>query len=174
MGKRSDFKRRKNDAYDTPLKGILPLLPHLPKGSTFIEPCAGNGFLVDTLVAEGHECIGKFDIEPRREDILELDALEAGPHMLHADYIITNPPWTRQLLHPMIEKFSDISPTWFLFDAAWIYTKQAAPYIPRIQKIVPTARLKWIPDSKHSATDDSCWYLFTNEKTNELEFVPRQ
>ena len=62
MGKRSDFKRRKNDTYDTPVKAILPLLPHLKQGSTFIEPCAGNGILVDTLEDNGLKCLGKFDV----------------------------------------------------------------------------------------------------------------
>ena len=49
MSKRSDFKRRKNDTYDTPDKGIVPLIPHIHEFSNFIEPCAGKGNLIDFL-----------------------------------------------------------------------------------------------------------------------------
>jgi hypothetical protein len=47
MGKRSNFTRRKQDAYDTPAAAVQPLLPHIAQdGETrFVEPCAGKGDL---------------------------------------------------------------------------------------------------------------------------------
>lgn len=38
MGKRSSFRRMKNDAYDTPVEAVLPLISHLPDRFTFDEP----------------------------------------------------------------------------------------------------------------------------------------
>lgn len=35
MGKRSEFERRKNDAYGTPAKAVVPLLPHMTGIRTF-------------------------------------------------------------------------------------------------------------------------------------------
>jgi hypothetical protein len=40
---------------------------------------------------------------------------------------ITNPPWDRKILHRLIERFSAVGPTWLLFDADWMHTKQSAP-----------------------------------------------
>jgi hypothetical protein len=47
---------------------------------------------------------------------------------------ITNPPWTRELLHPMIEYLVQSSSY-----SSWTYCR----------KIVSVGRVKWIPDSKH-------------------------
>ena len=47
MGKRSDFERKPRDFYPTPMEAVEPLLPHLPEGFKFAEPCAGNGALVE-------------------------------------------------------------------------------------------------------------------------------
>ena len=41
-GRRSSFQRRARDLYQTPVEGVLPLLPHLPDGFTFAEPCVCN------------------------------------------------------------------------------------------------------------------------------------
>jgi hypothetical protein len=82
-----------------------------------------------------------------------------------ADYIITNPPWDRKILHPMIEHFSSMRPTWLLFDADWMHTKQSTPYMDYCQKIVPVGRVKWIPDSKMTGKDNAAWYLFDQDPT---------
>ena len=43
-----------------------------------------------------------------------------------ADAIITNPPYTRELMHALIAHFQRIAPTWLLIDYDWSATKQAA------------------------------------------------
>jgi hypothetical protein len=43
-----------------------------------------------------------------------------------ASMFITNPPWDRKVLHPLIEHLSSIAPTWLLFDADWMHTKQSS------------------------------------------------
>lgn len=174
MSKRSDFKRRKNDEYDTPVKGMTPLLPYLKKGTKFIEPFAGKGNMVDFFEGYGHQCVGAFDIEPRREDITEMDVFDMHPHQfLGCDVILSNPPWTRKILHPVIDMLASIKPTILLFDADWAFTLQAAPYLEYCEKIVALPRLKWIEDSKYSGKDNCAYYFFDKEFKGQTQFYGR-
>lgn len=169
MGKRSDFARIARDFYPTPPEAVAPLIPHLPDVFSYTEPCAGDGALVDALPFGRCDWAG--DIDPRREDIEQQDALETCDYT--ADYIITNPPWSRHILHPMIEHFSDMRPTWLLFDADWVHTKQAVPYLPRLRKIVSVGRVKWIKDSPHTGKDNCAWHLFTAPSDEPAQFYGR-
>jgi len=168
MGKRSDFKRMKNDFYATPYEAVLPLLPFLPRVTKFIEPCSGQKDLVRHLIHHGHECVCDYDID----SIPSVDATQAKYHFDY-DYFITNPPWTRSILHEIIMNLSYQAPTWLLFDADWMHTKQAIPYLPYCEKIVSVGRVKWIPDSKHHGKDNSCWYLFYKKHTTGPQFYGR-
>lgn len=154
MGKRSDFQRRPMDDYRTiDPRAIPPLVPFLDGVRTFAEPCCGGLDLVRMLEDAGLSCVYYSDIKRGH------DALEAkGFH--EPDAIITNPPWTREILHPMIRHFQSIAPTWLLFDADWHYTKQSAPFLPQCSHIVAVGRLKWIPDSKFTGKDNCAWYRF--------------
>lgn len=180
MGKRSDFARRPQDAYDTPPEAVAPLLPHLPDWFLYWEPCAGAGHLEDAIfeATGGRGYAGwRTDIEPRASWIIAGDALSFsldGAEDGMCEYIITNPPWTRSILHPMIEHFSDMRPTWLLFDADWMHTKQSAPYLWRLQKIVSVGRVKWIKDSPHTGKDNCAWYLFDGKHNgNPPQFFGR-
>lgn len=171
MGKRSSFERREQDFYVTPYEAVPPLLAHLSRGATFEEPCAGDGSLVDHLERGDHFCTYSCDIEPKRADVMQYDAFKI--ERTAADYFITNPPWTRTILHPLIVHLSDIAPTWLLFDADWKHTRQAAPYMPRCRKIVSVGRLKWIPNSPHTGKDNCAWYLFTKDTEPQAQFFER-
>lgn len=172
MGKRSDFPRRKNDLYTTfDPRAVAALSPHLAPGTRFVEPCAGAGDLIDQLVAAGHRCLAAWDIEPKRRDIFEADALKRK--CLSGAMYITNPPWTRVLLHALIVHLSDQAPTWLLFDADWAHTKQAAPYMSRLRKVVSVGRLKWIPGSEHDGKDNCAWHLFDTPSEALPAFVGR-
>jgi hypothetical protein len=180
MGKRSTFERRAQDAYDTPPEAVLPLLPHLPDERLRIwEPCAGKGNLREALQWIHGRADEWFmtDVEPRDDGIWARNALAVSYNDILnewcVDLIITNPPWTRSILHPMIEHFSDMRPTWLLFDADWMHTKQSAPYMHLCRKIVSVGRVKWIPDSPHTGKDNVCWYLFDARNTGPTEFVGR-
>ena len=166
MGIYSNFKRRKNDFYPTPYKAMLPLLPHLEPGTVFHEPCCGAGDLVQHLGKHGHLVSGMTDIA-KGQDASEL-TLCAG------DMFITNPPWTRAILHPIIENLSEIAPCWLLIDASWMHTKQSIPYIDRCRKIVSIGRVKWIPDTKMSSLSDCCWYLFDANNDSPPAFYRRR
>ena len=165
MGKRSEFERVEKDYYPTPAKAVEPLVWHLPEVFTFAEPCAGDGRLIHHIQQSRPraECVMAIDIEPRSIDILQGDALTYPVQAFSADYIITNPPWSRDILHPMIERFSAIAPTWLLFDADWAYTKQAKPFFAYLSVIQVVGRVKWIEGSKMTGKDNAAWYLF-NQK----------
>jgi hypothetical protein len=62
MGKRSSFERRPQDQYDTPAEAVAPLLPHLYPRTPFVEPCAGNGKLIEHLIRAGHVRVSAFDL----------------------------------------------------------------------------------------------------------------
>ncbi len=171
MGKRSSFERRERDFYPTPREAVLPLLPHLAPGTRFCEPCAGNGALIDHLEAAGHECVRAWDVEPGRCDIDRQSAL--GGLIIGIDCFITNPPWERNILHPLIMHLSIQHPTLLLFDADWIHTRQSAPYIPLLRKIVSVGRVKWIPDSPFTGKDNCAWHLFDADAEGVAQFVGR-
>ncbi|MEO0829804.1 MAG: hypothetical protein AAFY03_05025, partial [Pseudomonadota bacterium] len=83
------------------------------------------------------------------------------------DLIITNPPWDRDLLHPMIHQFRQLRPTWLLFDADWAFTEQATfaeLFLQYCAKIVVVGRVKWIEGSEGKGKENCAWYLFTSEK----------
>lgn len=152
MGKRSNFKRMKNDFYPTPFECVDYVNVHLASGTTFIEPCVGDGRLVAHLETLGHRCVGSFD--------LPVDAMTTQYDTTGAEYFITNPPWTRSILHPIIDNLRKQLPTWLLFDASWAFTKQAYPYLMFCSRIVTVGRVKWIEGSKHTGKDDCAWYCF--------------
>jgi hypothetical protein len=177
MGKRSDFERIPRDFYPTPKEAVVPLVPHLPRRFNYWEPCCGDGALIRALDESAFDawCIAASDIDPKgpydTKDALKVDS--AWVSFSAQDFIITNPPWDRKTLHPMIEHFSAIRPTWLLFDADWMHTKQSAPYMPWLRKVVSVGRVKWIPDSKHTGKDNCCWYLFDQHAGGPTEFIGR-
>ena len=129
MGKRSNFERVERDFYRTPTDAVEPLRPFIQDVQSFCEPCAGDGALINALVDMGLRCTSAFDIQPQSINIEKQDALALDERdLLGADLIITNPPWNRDILHPMIEYFTDLgTPTWLLFDADWIHTNKQYP-----------------------------------------------
>lgn len=173
MGKRSDFQRVERDFYPTPYEAVVPLLPYLHRRVRYAEPCCGDGELVYHLGKSLHECVYAADVENRGYGYTRGYETLTAEDVLVADYIITNPPWDRKLLHPMIEHFCKLKPTWLLFDADWMHTKQSARFMPWLVKIVSVGRVKWIPDSKMTGKDNCAWYLFDARHAGVTEFVGR-
>lgn len=178
MTKRADgkFKRHPKDLYDTPRPPLLPLLPFLAPRTRFVEPCAGRGALIDLLVAEGHHCVWATDIDPQRVDIGRLDALtlpQIKRRNIPGDVLITNPPWRRDILHPLIDSLSGLMPCWFLFDSDWASTSQAAELLMRCARIIPVGRVKWIPGTKHVGFDNCAWYEFLPGHETGPQLLPR-
>src|SRR5262245_32706148 len=124
MGKRSNFERRPGDFYPTPREAVLPLIPYLRGVRTFAEPCCGDGVLVHHLEGFGLRCVYQGDISTGQ------DALTRESYG-EADAIITNPPYTRDVMHRLIVHLQRVAPTWLLLESDWASTKQAAPFLPQ-------------------------------------------
>ena len=170
MGKRSDFERKPRDYYPTPIEAVKPLLVHLPEKFTFAEPCAGDGALVEHLETKG-VCMWASDIEPQAEGIHKRSYDELSfDELIDSEYVITNPPWDRKILHPMIEHFKSLKPTWLLFDADWMHTRQSREYIKYCSMIVSVGRIKWFGNM--TGKDNCAWYLFDKE-TISTKFIGR-
>ena len=181
MSKRADGKFEKigKDFYPTPYKATIPLIKLIGSDFTFVEPCAGDGRLIDHLQSHGAECLAAYDSEPRRDDIIFKDAREFHFMDLYgADYIITNPPWTRTkksgyLLHTLIEVFANLNPTWLLFDSGWANNISSSDLLEKYcQKILPIGRVAWF-ENGIGGFDNCSWYLFGVNKSSGIEFIPR-
>ena len=166
MGKRSNFERREADFYPTPRAAVVPLIPRLRGIRTFAEPCAGEGDLIRHLESFGLRCVFAGDLRTG-QDALDCDDYGA------VDAIITNPRYTRQLMHRLIAQFQCIAPTWLLLDCDWAATKQAAPYMPHCSDIVTIGRVKWIEGSKYTGKDNHAWYRFDIRHKNGPVFHGR-
>ena len=169
MGKRSDFPRIPQDAYQTPRRPVLPLIPYLHGIRTFAEPCVGDGQLRTWMEEFGRICTHAGDIKTG-QDALTDPLLETG----RFDAIITNPPWDRSIMHPMIRRFMAIAPTWLLFDADWTWNVESAPLIRHCSLIVPVGRVKWFEDSAHQGKDNCAWYRFHIQHADGPRVMPRQ
>lgn len=165
MGKRSNFERVEKDFYRTiDPRAVKALEPHLKGVCYYSEPCCGYGDLIDMLTQYGYKCGHKSDISTGT-DALSLTCIDVDG----CDCIITNPPWSRDILHPMINHFIDISPyVWLLFDADWAHTKQSAPYIKYCSDIVSVGRLIWMEGTKTSGKDNCAWYRFSKDSTQTI------
>ena len=172
MGKRSDFERIPRDFYPTPLDAVGPLIPHLAPGARFAEPCAGDGRLIRHLEAYGMVCTFACDVEPRAPGVVQGDATRIVG-MGNTDLFVTNPPWDRDVLHPIIDVLAAILPTWLLFDADWMHTRQAATYLRQCHRIVSVGRVRWIEGSDNDGKDNACWCLFGPDAPVEPRFVGR-
>ncbi len=160
--------RRKNDFYRTiDRRAVDALLPHVPAATVFAEPCAGAGDLIQLLESAGLVCDWALELEPQDHclrnrwpigigNALQLTRADLG----RAAMFITNPPWDRGMLHPIIRHLATIAPIWCLFDTGWKASARAAPFGRLCSDIVPVGRLKWFAGSEHDSTDDCAWYRF--------------
>jgi len=161
------FERNDRDFYATPPEATTPLLWHLNQKTVYIEPCCGEYDLILSLQDAGHICISATDIKKQPDK----DATYFRYDVSKVDCFITNPPWGRKTLHAIIENLSNQAPTWLLFDADWMHTKQAAPFMPRLKKIVSVGRVSWFGDTV--GFDNCAWYLFDKPSSGLPVFVGR-
>jgi hypothetical protein len=176
LGKRSEFVRVEKDFYRTiDKRAVAALAPFLTPDTKYAEPCYGYGDLEVNLSLYNHECVWKSDIDTHYMDVQQKNALELDSNDLSmADCVITNPPWTRTILHPMIECLSNLKPTWLLFDSDWAFTKQSATLMKdRCTDIVAVGRLIWIPGTTMQGKDNCSWYRFDINKVGETQFHGR-
>ncbi len=131
---------------------VLPLLPHLPSGAVFAEPCAGAGDLIQLLQAAGLRCAWGLELEPQSEclrnrwpiakgNALQLQARDLGG----VDLFISNLPWERDWMEPLIWHLASLAPLWSLHDAGWAFAARSAPFMAICTDVVAVGRLRWFP-----------------------------
>lgn len=113
-----------------------------------------------------------YDIEPRSVFVQKKNMLGITREDLNgASCCITNPPWSRTLLHALILHLRTLDiPAWLLIDANWMFTGQAIPYLKYCRTIATVGRVKWIPGTKMTGKDDAAWFLFLPYQTNTRFF----
>lgn len=167
-------KRNPRDYYPTiDPRAVAPLVAHLGRSVRYAEPCAGAGDLIDLFAPYGWQCQWAADLLPMRrtvhstgqliaqQDVVSLPLLIAeAAARYEPEMFVTNPPWDRRILHMMIDTLARLRPSWFLFDAGWKETKQAARFGPMCHTIISVGRLQWIAGSDAQSTDDCSWYGF--------------
>ncbi|MBO3760384.1 hypothetical protein [Ciceribacter sp. L1K22] len=169
MGKHSNFPRRKHDEYPTPAKAVRPLWRFLDDVRTFAEPCCGDGRLIRHIEGYGPLCIHSGDIQTGT-DALTCPVLE----QLVVDAIITNPPYTWELLEPMIWRFSKIAPTWLLLEADFKHNERCAKLMRICSDVVSIGRVRWFDDTEHEGKVNYAWYRFDARHRGDIKFHPRE
>lgn len=158
------FERAEDDFYPTPPEAVDPLFSHLLQEHTnaFAEPCYGDGSLAGHLEKLGMKCVAKGDL--RGEPPLDARYWQRE-HYGQAKVVITNPPWEHQIMVSIMERQSDMLPSWFLIYSDWLFTHQSALAMrERCTDIVPVGRLKWIKGSKSVGFDNCCWVRMWKDK----------
>lgn len=143
MGRRSNYDKIPRDLYETIDPKAIPknLITHL-KGKTFWEPCVGSGKLVEQLEGIGAKCLGGSDIEPLIDWGVRKDGLSLTEDDLSGiDLLVSNPPYTKEVLLPLIEHWSSLRPTWLLLPATFMHVKYAQPYMEKCSNVVSIGRL---------------------------------
>lgn len=168
------FEKRPRDFYKTPAKVVLSLKDFLPSAFTFAEPCAGDGALVVHLEKLGGVCLLPLDIEPQADWVTEGDANNlTGEAVEWCNYIITNPPFSWNVLKPLMEKWIDLQPTILLLPADFMHNLRFTPFLRSCEKIVSIGRVQWIEGSKGSGVENYCWYFFNGNNNKATEFYGR-
>jgi len=172
MGKREAVKKPKSprDFYATiDPDAVAPLLPFI-KGKTYAEPCAGKGDLVD-LIGDNAECVWASDIHNNTDSLDSYDASDMWLDVFYeADLIITNPPFSKSLLLPIIDHLVQSGkPVWLLLPADIIHNLYMAPYMQNCNRIVSVGRLCWFLDEttgkKVKGVDNYVWLEMVSYKT---------
>ena len=113
-------------------------------GTSFCEPCAGDGRLVEHLEGFDIGLLNFFacDIEPRAEWSIEFDANNLSESEVeYCDMIITNPPFDWKMLKPLMDKFISLRPTVLLLPADFMHNVRFSPYLNYCYKIVTIGRV---------------------------------
>lgn len=174
MGKRSDFEKRERDYYRTPLEPIKPLIPYL-LGQTYAEPCLGGGDLIRGI---GHYtfrlpnkplCKWASDIQPDTPRLTAHkfsmpvhvgDALKITATDLHGiDLIVTNPPFTWNLLRKLLAHWISLKPTWLLLPSDMANNVRFSQFMKCCSDIIPVGRISWMENGQ-SGMENYSWYLF--------------
>lgn len=165
MSKRSDFPKVPKDFYATvDPKAIPPKFIECIRGKTYAEPCYGDGDLEDLLV-DVAICNWRSDVRETVGSSKVIDAMDITGGMFERmgiDLIVTNPPFSRKVLLPLIDHFINLKPTWLLLPAGFMNNIYFGPYMRKCTKVISIGRVCWYPQEgkRVASTDDFCWYYW--------------
>lgn len=169
MGKYSDLgDKRPRDYWSTvDPDAVKPLIPFV-KGKTYAEPCFGSGELYNRLREQDTSVVCRWmsDIKPDAPHMVAIDALELTDGQLtHCDCIITNPPFSWNMLKPLMDHFISLKDTWLLLPADNMHNKRFGPYMKCCSKVVSVGRLFWMLDGDKGTKgkENYAWYLFNKD-----------
>lgn len=173
MGKRTKqkFLRKERDYYGTvDPDAVKPLIPFI-QGLRVAEPCAGSGDLT-TLLEPECTVVWESDLEPQDKHILQKNAifLDSGD-LWGCDAIVTNPPFSWKLLHPLLDHLPTLLPTWLLLPSDVAHNKRMGPYMQKCKSFVSVGRLYWM-ENKVKGVDNMAWFEFV-DKDVETVFYGR-
>lgn len=174
MSKRSDFKKVPKDFYPTTdPKAIPPKFVDFIRGKSYAEPCYGDGDLEDLLI-DVSTCKWRSDIRETVGCSKVVDALDiTKDDVSECSLIVSNPPFSRDILLPMIDHFITLKPTWLLLPADYAHNIYFGPYMKKCSRVVSVGRLCWFPkDGKRvSSTDNFMWYFWKKGATIDTETI---
>ena len=185
MGKREEVKKPKmaRDFYPTvdveAVDALIPFLYRSAGPTRYIEPCAGNGSLIDLLHSRAAPvvCVGAYDIEPQAAYITQRDCLTLTPADCSSTHVfITNPPFTWNCLQPILHTLPKLMPTWLLLPADMMHNKRMSPYIDICSDIVSVGRLWWFENEEGKrikGVDNFSWYKIDSKYEGFTKFHPR-
>jgi len=171
MSKRTvtdSHKLKPKDFWPTPVFETWKLSPHLVPGTLFDEPCAGNGAIIVALTLLGHRCAGAVDITPRAAGIEQGDARTYVPV---SGRIITNPPYRRDLLEPLLEHWIGQWDTWLLLPLDHLVNKWTNRFMRHVDQIVPLGRVSWLGNGR-GGMENFCWFHFNTERRGLISARP--
>lgn len=174
MGKRSNFAKRARDYYATPLDPIKPLVGYL-LGQTYAELCVGGGDLVSGIslltfrLADKPTCGFASDIQPDTKRLAanvptlkytRRNALTITPRDLTGiDCIVTNPPFSWNVLSRLLPVWLNLKPTWLLLPSDMANNVRFSKFMCHCSDILPVGRVSWM-DNGQSGMENYSWYLF--------------
>jgi len=159
------FELRPREYYPTIDPKAHKVIAPLVKGRTYAEPCYGAGDLVRGISGENREELCKFksDISPDGGGCLEGDALDLIPRDLEScDLIVTNPPFDRKTLVPLLEHFISLKPTWLLLPADRMHVKYFSEYMDMCTQVHSIGRLCWFykEGKRVAGVDNYAWFFW--------------
>jgi hypothetical protein len=155
---------RSNEAWDTIdprlVKSLVEAIPAL-KDRVVWEPAAGCGMLVDQLRGAGVTVTAATDIEPRRDDIMQLDLLAVTAMPAGVDATITNPPWGR-LAAPFVRHILKLAEdrkamVAMLLPLPWVTGRKVADMTGSAffeALVVPRYRARWMTAEEEAELKD--------------------
>lgn len=182
MGKREVEKkpRLSRDWYPTrDPAAVQALAPFLGATHNYIEPCAGDGSLIDLLASEGlpAKCVSAYDIDPQRADITQRNCLSLrSKDVTEAHSFITNPPYQWDMLQPMLDHLPTLLPTWLLLPADMMFNKRMSVYMKKCSDVVAVGRLWWFENEqgkKIKGVDNFAFYKLYLEHNGPTVFHSR-